>query len=70
MSGLSEIDIRDFKDLDVRQARVNLDKTVGHSTLSVYQEAAHNELKAFLSHLEEIQRNTYKQIPSLFKPKE
>ena len=70
MSGLSEIDIRDFKELDIRQARVNLDQAVGHCPMSICQQLARNELKVFLSQIEGIQRNTYRQIPSLFKPKE
>lgn len=71
MSGISEIDIRDFNHLNVRQARIKLDKAVGDPDILTYgQMDAIAFMEDFLSQIEKLQNQALKQVPVLFKRKE
>jgi hypothetical protein len=71
MSGISEIDIRDFNRLNVRQARIKLDKAVGDPDILTYgQMDAIAFMEDFLSQIEKLQNQALKQVPVLFKRKE
>lgn len=71
MSGISEIDIRDFNRLNVRQARIKLDKAVGDPDILTYgQMDAIAFMEDFLSQIEKLQNQALKQVPALFKRKE
>lgn len=71
MSGISEIDIRDFNRLNVKQARIKLDKAVGDPDILTYgQMDAIAFMEDFLSQIEKLQNKALKQVPILFKRKE
>lgn len=71
MSGISEVDIRDFKNLNIRQARLKLDKAVGEPDFLTYgQMDAIAFLEEFFSQIEKMQNKALKQVPTLFKRKE
>lgn len=71
MSGISEIDIRDFNRLNVRQARIKLDKAVGDPDFLTYgQMDAIAYMEDFISQIEKLQNQALKQVPVLFKRKE
>lgn len=71
MSGISEIDIRDFNRLNVKQARIKLDKAVGDPDVLTYgQMDAIAFMEDFLSQIEKLQNKALKQVPVLFKRKE
>lgn len=71
MSGISEIDIRDFNRLNVKQARIKLDKAVGDPDVITYgQMDAIAFMEDFLSQIEKLQNKALKQVPILFKRKE
>ena len=71
MSGISEIDIRDFNRLNVKQARSKLDKAVGDPDVLTYgQMDAIAFMEDFLSQIEKLQNKALKQVPILFKRKE
>jgi len=71
MSSISEVDIRDFQRLNVRQARIKLDKAVGDPDVLTYgQMDAIAFMEDFLSQIEKLQNKAMKQVPSLFKHKE
>lgn len=71
MSGISEIDIRDFNRLNVKQARIKLDKAVGDPDVLTYgQMDAIAFMEDFLSQIEKLQNKALKQVPILFKRKE
>lgn len=69
MSGISEIDIRDFRSLDIKQARHKLDKAVGEEVKTYAQHEAVIYLENFFDQLEKAQTQIIKQVPALFKPK-
>lgn len=71
MSAISEIDIRDFNRLNVRQARIKLDKAVGDPDILTYgQIDAIAYMEDFISQIEKLQSQALKQVPVLFKRKE